>query len=208
VRRNPALLVTSRLGDGSLTRQSLENDPAIIYFLDRGLQITHCNFAWDRFANDNGGKDLARQIVLGRFVMDVIPPPLKSFYADAYHSVLDSRRPWECTYECSSANVFRSFRMAIYHDPVDAGLLVVNSLTIERPHGPEREPLPSPERPLCKPRQRHHHHVLALPEDSPGASSDSGDLGLGTGLCRESASFRQSRNLRGLHERRLPSVLR
>jgi hypothetical protein len=132
--------VNSLLGEVSLTRQSLENDPAIVYFLDRGLQITHCNFAWDRFANDNGGKDLSRRMVLGRFVMDVIPPPLRTFYADAYHSVLESRRPWECTYECSSANVFRSFRMAIYHDPQDTGLVVVNSLTVEGPHGSEREP--------------------------------------------------------------------
>ena len=124
----------------NLTRENLENDPSVIYFLNLHLRITHCNLAWDRFANQNGGQDLAREVVVGRPVMDAVPAPLKPFYDDAYARVFASQKPWEYTYECSSATTYRSFRMSIYPDPDNNGLVIVNSLTVERPHGSEREP--------------------------------------------------------------------
>jgi hypothetical protein len=125
-----------------LIRANLENDPAVVYFLDYNLRIVHCNLAWNRFAVQNGGPHLMREMVLGRCVMDSVPAPLKAFYAAAYKQVLSVQEPWECTYECSSAAVYRSFRMGVYPDPHDSGLVVVNSLTVEQPHGNERPPLP------------------------------------------------------------------
>jgi hypothetical protein len=124
----------------SLTRKNLENDPAVIYFLSPDFLITHCNLAWDQFARQNGGENLGRDVVVGRPVMNAVPAPLKPFYDHAYDRVLNSQEPWEHTYECSSATTYRSFRMSIYPDPVDNGLVVVNSLTVERPHGNDGEP--------------------------------------------------------------------
>jgi hypothetical protein len=124
----------------NLTRKNLEDDPSVIYFLNPRLRITYCNLAWDRFASQNGGQDLAREVVVGRPVMDAVPAPLKPFYNDAYDRVLSSQKPWEYTYECSSATTYRSFRMSIFPDPDNSGLMIVNSLTVERPHGSEREP--------------------------------------------------------------------
>jgi hypothetical protein len=121
-------------------RANLENDPAVVYFLDSNLRIIHCNLAWNRFALQNGGSHLLREMVWGRAVMDSVPVPLKAFYAAAYDRVLSFQQPWECTYECSSAAVYRAFRMGVYPDPDDSGLVVVNSLTVERPHGSERPP--------------------------------------------------------------------
>jgi len=72
----------------NLTRKNLENDPSVIYFLNLNLRIIHCNLAWDRFANQNGGQDLAREVVVGRPVMDAVPAPLRPFYDDAYDRVL------------------------------------------------------------------------------------------------------------------------
>jgi hypothetical protein len=123
-----------------LIRANLENDPAIVYFLDCNLRIIHCNLAWNRFALKNGGKHLLREMVLGHAVMDSVPAPLKAFYASAYTRVLNVHQSWECTYECSSAAAYRVFRMGVYPDPHDSGLVVVNSLTVERPHGSECPP--------------------------------------------------------------------
>jgi hypothetical protein len=121
-------------------RKNLEDDPSVIYFLDSQLHITHCNAAWDRFAMENGGQNLNRQYMVGKPVLDSVPQVLKSFYIKAYQKVLASRKPWAHTYECSSANTFRTFHMSVYSDLEKNGLLVVNSLSVERPHGRDREP--------------------------------------------------------------------
>jgi hypothetical protein len=118
----------------SSVRERLDRDPAVIYALDSDLRITYCNEAWDRFAAENGGKGLGRQKQLGRLVWDVIPDALLPFFQQGYGSVLTFRKPWEHQYECSSPTVFRSFRMKAYPDPEHEGLVVVNSLVVERPH--------------------------------------------------------------------------
>jgi hypothetical protein len=127
----------------SRIRDNLEKDPSVVYFLDRRLRITHCNPAWDRFAAENGGEHLTRQAMIGTSVLEVIPAPLKPFYGDGYDHVFSSLVPWEHTYECSSPTIYRSFRMGVYLDPEEEGLVVVNSLTVEHPHGNDREPHPS-----------------------------------------------------------------
>ena len=118
----------------SLLKKMLENDPAVIYVLDRNLRIVYCNESWDRFAAQNGGKGLERQHQMGRAVMDSVPMPLKRFFENGYRKVLSSRKMWEHCYECSSPAVYRSFRMACYPDPEGDGLVVVNSLSVERLH--------------------------------------------------------------------------
>lgn len=119
-------------------RRNLEKDPAVIYALDRDLRIVYCNEAWDRFAADNGGRGLERERQLGRSVMDAIPAPLKQFFEQGYQQPL-SGRAWEHCFECSSPAVYRSFRMVAYPEPEGAGIVVVNSLMVERLHdGNER----------------------------------------------------------------------
>lgn len=124
--------------------ENLESDPAVIYWLDPDLRIVHCNAAWDRFALQNGGHGLERVHQVNRPLMDVIAQPLKNFYAESYGLVLSSGKPFEYTYECSSALVFRTIRMMTYPDPERDGLIVVNSVEMERPHD-------SMQRPPCPP---------------------------------------------------------
>jgi hypothetical protein len=41
----------------------VEADTSVIYCLDLNLAITYCNPAWDRFAMENGAKELCRPAV-------------------------------------------------------------------------------------------------------------------------------------------------
>lgn len=119
--------------DNPLTMR-LEKDPAVIYMLDRDLRIVYCNEAWDRFAAENGGRGLERERQFGQPVMDVIPQPLRRFFKEGYEKVLFGRETWEFTYECSSARVYRTFRAMVYPAPLGEELVVVNSLSVARPH--------------------------------------------------------------------------
>jgi hypothetical protein len=119
---------------GPYSLRNLEKDPAVIYMLDQGLRITYCNEAWDRFAAENGGRALERQFQFGRSVMDAIPVPLQRLFEESYRKVLATRKTWEHCYECSSPTHYRTFRMVVYPAPQGEGLVVVNSLTVERPH--------------------------------------------------------------------------
>ena len=128
-------------------KETLEKDPAVIYLLDRDLRIVYCNEAWDRFAAENGGRGLSRELQLGRSVMDAIPLPLKPFFEDGYRRALSGRQSWEHCYECSSPTVYRNFRMMSRLDPEGEALVVVNSITVERPHDDQ-------ERRVCFPDER------------------------------------------------------
>lgn len=49
-----------------------------------------------------------------------------------FDRVRDTRVPWDCDYECSSADTYRLFRMRIY--PLAEGFGIVHALRIEEPH--------------------------------------------------------------------------
>lgn len=117
-----------------ILRKQLETDPAIICFLDERLRITYCNPSWDRFASENGGRGLERDRMAGRPYMAVIPVPLQQFFEEGFERVLKTRQVWEHSYECSSPEMYRIFRMTTFPDPGSLGLVVVNSLAVERPH--------------------------------------------------------------------------
>ena len=114
---------------------ALEHDPSVIFVLDSSLRIAYCNTAWDRFAAANGGNDLLRPAPIGRSLVDSIGEPLSAFYESAYQGVLHSLEPWRHFYECSSPATFRKFSMHVLPLRSTGGLLVVNSLCVERPHG-------------------------------------------------------------------------
>ncbi len=128
----------------SLLKKNLENNAAVIYVLDRDLRIVYCNEAWNRFAAENGGRGLERDSQVGRSLMDVIPLPLKQFFEENYRKALSKREIWSHSYECSSPTVYRAFRMVSYPDPEGDGVVVVNSITVERPHEDQDRKVCSP----------------------------------------------------------------
>jgi hypothetical protein len=116
-----------------------ENEPAVTFALDRHLRIVYCNKAWDHFAEANSAMGLKRPAAYGCSVLDVVPESLKDLYRSAYLNVFAYKRQWVFHYECSSAAVFRLFRMVVRHWPHSNDFIVIaNSLLEERPHRSER----------------------------------------------------------------------
>ena len=115
------------------TVRSLELNPSVIYILDPGLRISYCNPAWNTFARQNGGKDLERELVVGKRCLDAVPDALREFYESEFMTAIQTQKPWEHDYECSSPEKYRFFHMRVL--PLSSGhLLVENSLFTERPH--------------------------------------------------------------------------
>jgi hypothetical protein len=115
--------------------EALEDSPHPGYVLSEQLDITYCNEAWDRFALEQGGEPavLASNII-GRNLLDSVAPDLKSFYAELFTRARALGQPVSHDYECSSATVFRLYRMQIYPLQAGAGFVVQNSLRVEHPH--------------------------------------------------------------------------
>ena len=151
---------------------TIEYDPAIVFALDRELRIIYCNRAWDVFAEANGGAFLKRPAPYGLPLLDVIPEELKALYRSAYLNVFATKRQWAYEYECSSATVYRLFRMTALRRPKVDFVWVTNFLLEESPHGDERRPVIYPNPPaygepdesvrmccLCRRTRRKHGRV-------------------------------------------------
>jgi hypothetical protein len=113
-------------------RTAYDNDEAIVYLIDADLRIVRCNPAWDRFALANRGEAVLSTKIAGASIMDVVTPQLRDFYLAAYANVRRFRRVWWHVFECSSADLARTFQMRIL--PCDDGsLLTINTLVSETP---------------------------------------------------------------------------
>lgn len=118
----------------TFTPSLLDASPDIICLLDAELRIVHCNPAWDRFAAANEGRNCESSAVIGARILDSIPEPLARFFRTAFEVVRASEQPFEFDYECSSALVFRMFRMRILPVCGAGEFMVVHALRVERPH--------------------------------------------------------------------------
>jgi hypothetical protein len=140
---------------GEIPVAVLEQDRSVIFGLDSGLHIVYCNGAWDHFAAANGGSELLRPAPIGRLLLDSISGPLRPYYESAYHDVLRTSQPWTHIYECSSPAAYRRLSMRVLTMKKTGGLLVVNSLCVERPHAG------SANRP-CESEYRHQNGILVM----------------------------------------------
>jgi hypothetical protein len=113
----------------------IEDSEHACFVLSEELKIMRCNSAWDRFARGQGGGwGALASNVISRNLLDFITPDLKSFYGELFARARALGQPVGHDYECSSATVFRLFRMQIYPLERGGGFVVLNSLRIERPH--------------------------------------------------------------------------
>jgi PAS domain-containing protein len=113
---------------------ALDRSRDIICLLDEGLRFTYCNPAWDEFALANGGTAALGAHVNGLLLFNVIPAVLADFYKGKFDEASWSGQVVEIDYECSSAELFRLFRMRIMPLKGSKGFQVVHSLRLERPH--------------------------------------------------------------------------
>lgn len=116
----------------------LEGCPDPCFAVSESLDITYCNSAWDSFALQNrGGPEVLRDKVVSRNLLDVVPEELREYHANLFVTARCTGQPVYHDYECSSATMFRLYRMQIY--PLAQGFAVINSLRVEHPH--DRTPM-------------------------------------------------------------------
>lgn len=112
------------------SRIDFEDNPEVVFLLDRLDRIVSCNAAWDRFALANDGESVLRAKQTGVCVFDVIASDLHDFYRHGFSSVRSTESEWSHIYDCSSPSIYRRFHMRVLPAP-SAGLLLINSLTVE-----------------------------------------------------------------------------
>lgn len=126
--------------------QEFENHHDPVYGLWQDLRLAYLNPAWFRFAAENGGEPaISSRWNLGVSIMESVAGQLQPFYRKLLENCLKPEkaelRPVQHEYECSSGALYRRFQLTVYPLKDHQGLLLVNSLVIERPHDPaERQP--------------------------------------------------------------------
>ncbi len=119
-------------------RHELEQSGNVSCVVDADLHLVYCNPAWDKFALDNDGSGAVASRVAGSSLRSVIPEPLKRLYDQLFAVARDSRLMWPLDYECSSAELYRLFRMEIRPMRPPGGFVIVHALRVERPHSSDR----------------------------------------------------------------------
>ena len=112
----------------------IDVDPDVIFCLDLNLRLTSCNSAWDHFAVTNGAPELCRPALIGHSLLDHIAEPDRAYYKKVFEDLSAHSRPWGRLYECSSPSHYRQFQMRVLPLMEQGGLMVINSIQIERPH--------------------------------------------------------------------------
>lgn len=115
--------------------RSLRDTGQTTYILSAERTLLRFNRAWDQFARANGGTELLSAWPRGSSLLAALPAPLRAFYTRGFEHTCKTGEPWEHVYDCSSDQVFRTFRMTAY--PFGETLIVTHALLVERPHDRE-----------------------------------------------------------------------
>ncbi len=107
---------------------SLDVESATVYGVTEDLRLAYTNPAWHTFARANGARCNDKSMNVGSPIMDVTPAPLRPAYQRLFDRARATRVVAEHDYECSSATLFRSFRMDVH--PCDSGAFVVVNILL------------------------------------------------------------------------------
>lgn len=111
---------------------TVATDDNTSYILDHDLRLVRTNPAWARFARANDGERVLVEWGPGRSIVEAICDELRPFYVNGFAHAHETGRTWEHDYECSSAGMFRTFRMIAF--PIGDGFVVTHALRIVRFH--------------------------------------------------------------------------
>jgi hypothetical protein len=114
----------------------LDDESGVVYGVWADLRLAYLGSRWFAFCADNGGPALPAEWPLGRSVAEAWEPPLDAYYGALFAQALTGGKPVSDDYECSSALIFRRFRMTLHPVSDATGLVIVNSLLVARPHDP------------------------------------------------------------------------
>ncbi len=110
---------------------ALDDDPSLIHGIWPDTRLAYVNRAYERAGRARG---LGPAWGLGARLMDAIPGPLVPFYEGLFVRSLRAKAPLAIDYHCHSPEEHRELRMHIYPIGEQAGLLMVHSLLVARPH--------------------------------------------------------------------------
>ncbi|MGZ4878920.1 MAG: hypothetical protein ACXV5M_12225 [Candidatus Angelobacter sp.] len=114
---------------------AVESSPHACFALTESLDICYCNSAWDRFALENGGgPDVLAAAILHKPFLQFVPEDLRENFRNLFHRARTMGRLQSQDYECSSAQLFRVYRMQVYPLQPGSGFVVMNSLRVVHPH--------------------------------------------------------------------------
>jgi hypothetical protein len=114
--------------------EALESSPNTIFAVSDKLKFIYFNMAWFKFSRVNGGDPgISARFTVGTSFESAISDIAKDYYVAGFMKVLKEKKVWKHEYECSSPEIFRVFSQDVYPLKNSKGLIVVNSLKIERP---------------------------------------------------------------------------
>jgi hypothetical protein len=112
---------------------TIESSPHSIFALSKDLKLIYFNEAWFEFAKQNNGEpNISVSFPLGTSIEQAISGDAKEFYLSKYREVLLNSKVWKHEYECSSNKMYRVFYQDVYPLKNREGIIVVNSLKVER----------------------------------------------------------------------------
>ena len=106
---------------------ALDAETGVVFAIDRDFVLQFVNPAWSRFALANGGEECMTTYRIGSPIRRAVPEVLWPFYEAPLTAVLDSGRPWEHDFDCSSPTEARWFRMRVQPLGGDRNHLIVSS---------------------------------------------------------------------------------
>ena len=116
----------------------LRGHSGVVYGVWPDFRLAYVNPAWFQFARANGGEPrISKHWRLGTPIIDAMTSPVREFYQARYGNALRTRSVWSHEYECSSDTLYRLLHQTVYPLGAGEGLLIVNSVRIERAHDPQ-----------------------------------------------------------------------
>ncbi|HBO44607.1 MAG TPA: hypothetical protein DD670_11875 [Planctomycetaceae bacterium] len=120
---------------------TLDRHGCVVWGMWSDGRLACFNEAWRTFASKNNGEPaISEKWGLGAPVFEAIGGVLRQCYVEAFRRCLDRGEPWEHLFQCCSVELYREYRMTAYPLVEGRGVLVVNSLVVERPHDPPTRP--------------------------------------------------------------------
>ncbi len=114
--------------------ETLNNSKDIIYALSKKLQIIYYNPSWLQFAKENGADlEQLNKYCINSPISKAIPKIFRKYYLSKFKECLVTGKIWRFDYECSSAEIYRTFNQITYPLKNGEGLIVVNRLRVEMP---------------------------------------------------------------------------
>lgn len=116
------------------TLETLEADPSPIFAISKRCEIVYFNPAYRVFAERNdAAATVLKRFPIGSNVLDAIGGDARERYAERFAQIVHGQAPWFHDYTCSSPERFREFRQGAYPLKDGSGIVLVSSLTVERP---------------------------------------------------------------------------